>query len=731
MQITIVLFLLFAVLQTSYAQKELKEDSLKTYKFKGVSVLGTRYIESSGILPSVNETFIIAGKKSEVLFIKDHPAILAEKTGRQLFSRIPGAFIYDMDGAGNQVNVATRGLDPHRSWELNVRHNGVITNSDMYGYPASHYSMPMESIEKIEMVRGTASLQYGQQFGGMINYVSKSADTTRQIAFESINSAGSFGMFSSFNAIGGKINNLTYYAYYQKRVSDGYRDDANSNAEAQFFNLNYDFADNFSIKAELGRSQYVYQIPGPLNDLMFASNPRQSSRERNFYSPNIYVPSLTFDWKISDNTKLNLILSGIYGDRNSVQFEGFADIDDVINTETNRYANRNTHIDNYNTRTAELRLLHNYSFLGLKNTVASGVRYFNNLLERRQRGIALNDLGYNLDVVNGFWGRDIDFHSQSIAFSVENLLYITDDFTISPGLRYELGDSKMSGFVSDIDDRDVPYTIDYNFVTWGINLEWKIDNNTRIFAGFSQANRPVLFKDIVPASTLEAINRDLNHSTGYNAEIGVDGYLFNSLTYNLTYFNMQYNDRVGGFVNNIDGQDLILRRNFGNSTSNGFELYIELDLIRNDNLYLSLFTASSYIDARYNSGAKIVDANRQNIDIGGNKVEAVPEIISRNGVNLQFSGFNFLLQYSYVGESFSDPLNTTLPPSSGAAGIVPAYGLLDLNMSYRLNENYSFRFGVNNITNKQYFTRRPLFYPGPGIWSSDGRGFVFSLQTNL
>ena len=92
-----------------------------------------------------------------------------------MFAKVPGVFVYDMDGSGNQLNISTRGLDPHRSWEFNIRQNSVVINSDMYGYPASHYSAPMESFEKIELVRGTGSLQYGGQFGGMINYVTKSA----------------------------------------------------------------------------------------------------------------------------------------------------------------------------------------------------------------------------------------------------------------------------------------------------------------------------------------------------------------------------------------------------------------------------------------------------------------------------------------------------------------------------------------------------------------------------
>lgn len=86
-----------------------------------------------------------------------------------------------MDESGNQVNFATRGLDTHKGWEFNIRKDGVITNSDMDGYPASHYSMPLESIDHIELVRGTGSLQYGAQLGGMLNYVTKEADSLRPV----------------------------------------------------------------------------------------------------------------------------------------------------------------------------------------------------------------------------------------------------------------------------------------------------------------------------------------------------------------------------------------------------------------------------------------------------------------------------------------------------------------------------------------------------------------------
>jgi len=337
-------------------------------------------------LPDIQDLILNAGKKNEVVELDGVNGNLSEKTGRQIFAKIPGVFVYDMDGSGNQINISTRGLDPHRSWEYNIRQNGVITNSDMYGYPASHYSPAMESIERIELVRGTGSLQYGAQFGGMVNYTTKAPDTTKAFGFESINTAGSFGLFSSYNAIGGKVGKLSYSAYYQKRHSGGYRKNARSDAQSQFISLTYEFTKNLKVKAELGRSSYVYQIPGPLTDAMFASDPRQSTRSRNYFNPDIYIPSIVLDWKLTNSTKLKLTNSGVYGSRNSVIYDAFANVKDSINPLTNQYKARSVDIDNFKSFTTELRLVHQYTLPGITGYLAGGIQYMNNNLYRRQLG---------------------------------------------------------------------------------------------------------------------------------------------------------------------------------------------------------------------------------------------------------------------------------------------------------------------------------------------------------
>jgi Fe(3+) dicitrate transport protein len=198
--------------------------------------------------PPLAVGILTAGAKSEVIPVAGTSSNIAEKVGRQIFAEVPGIFVYDMDGSGNQINVSTRGLDAHRSWEFNVRQNGVLTTSDLYGYPASHYSAPMEAVEQIELIRGTAALQYGSQFGGLPNYVIKSPDTTRRASLESLSSTGSFGLASSWNAVGGRVGRLTYYGYLSLRRSNGYRANGSSGYDAEFLRASMPLSRTLSLR---------------------------------------------------------------------------------------------------------------------------------------------------------------------------------------------------------------------------------------------------------------------------------------------------------------------------------------------------------------------------------------------------------------------------------------------------------------------------------------------------
>ncbi|MEP7258443.1 MAG: TonB-dependent receptor plug domain-containing protein, partial [Flavitalea sp.] len=421
-------------------------------------------------LPELQNAFIFSGKKNEVINLTQTDADIANKVGRQAFAKIPGIFVYDMDGSGNQVNISTRGLDPHRGWEFNIRKDGVITNSDMYGYPASHFSMPFESIERIELVRGTGSLQYGAQFGGMLNYVSKQGDTTRPFSFESINTAGSFNLLSSYNAIGGKKGKFRYYAYMSKKSRGGYRDNEHTDSEAQQVGVTYEPNDHFSLHVEWSRAKYLYRIPGGLNDSMFHADPRQATRSRNYFSPDIHVPSVSMNWQAASKTTVKLTTSAVLGKRNSVMFDKPTNVMDTVNVSTMQYNNRQVDIDHFNSYTTELRILQGYNLGGQRQWFAAGVQYMHNDLHRTQLGKGTTGSDYDLTLVDPSWGRDIHFKTQNVAVFAENTMRILKNLTVNAGARVETGKTNLSGTLAYYPENAIPLSIEHHFPLLGAGI---------------------------------------------------------------------------------------------------------------------------------------------------------------------------------------------------------------------------------------------------------------------
>jgi Fe(3+) dicitrate transport protein len=217
---------------------------------------------------------------------------------------------------------------------------------------------------------------------------------------------------------------------------------------------------------------------------------------------------------------------------------------------------------------------------------------------------------------------------------------------------------------------------------------------------------------------------------GDNSELGFKG-SWKSFKWDITAFVLREFNRFGT-ISGIDASGVLytFRTNIGNSISKGLEMFIQWDQQIGRKSVLSLFTATNFMKARYIDAT--VKQGSKNTDITGNKVESAPDLTSRNGLTWRSNKISTTLLYSYTSETFADPFNTVQPiPSTGAVGMVPAYGLFDLNASWEISKVFSLKCNINNLFNKQYFTKRPLMYPGPGIWPSEGRNFSCSIGIKL
>ena len=718
----------------SFAQPNSKTNADTADKFRkylpDVTVVG-RYSKSDyQQMPEIVGTNIYAGKKSVLIVLDNVQGNVVNNTMRQVLAKVPGIHIWESDPSGIQIGIAARGLSPNRSWEFNVRQNGYDIAADPFGYPEAYYNPQLQAVQRIEIVRGQGSLQYGPQFGGLVNYILRNgSEINKPVEFETNQTVGSNGLFNSFNAVGGKKGKINYYTFFDHRNGNGWRENSQYSTNSGFGTVTYNFSSKFSLTAEVMLSHMRTQQPGGLTDAQLDEDAQQSFRSRNWFDITWATPAVIANYQISEKARWNTKLFGTIGDRNSVGFLQSITTQDSINAGTLNYNNRTVLLDQYRNYGLESRIISDYFLGNMKNTISGGIRLYTGTTHRKADGKGTTGSGYDINVIGNF-PRNIAFNSKNAAAFVENIFRITEKLLIIPGLRVEWLEGSASGrngYASDGSEILLQnINRSRNFLLAGAGAEYHLTKGTEIYTNFSQAYRPIQFANLQAPPTTDVIDPDLKDAKGYNFDLGYRGKVNGYLQFDVSGFYLQYNNRVGSIT--PAGASYRLITNVGSSTSKGFEGYVEFNPVRAFTKSLKsdliIFGSYGYTDAKYSGDHK--DANTK-----GKKVENAPVHIFRGGLSAGYMGFLLTGQLSYVGKSFSDANNTVTPSSNGQNGIIPAYTVTDLTATYKFSKNLTIKTGINNLTNERYFTRRAGGYPGPGALPADGRTFFVSIGAKL
>lgn len=708
-------------------------DSL-TYEHKylpEVTVVGRSGKSDYNQMPEVVGTSIYAGKKNALIVLDNVQGNVVTNNMRQVMAKVPGIHIWESDPSGIQIGIAARGLSPNRSWEFNVRQNGYDIAADPFGYPEAYYNPQLQAVQRIEVVRGQGSLQYGPQFGGMVNYILRNgSDINKPFEFETNQTVGSNALFNSYNAIGGKTEKIHYYAFFDHRNGDGWRKNSRYFTNSGFGTITYYLNPKFSLTAEIMHSHIRSQQPGGLTDAQIEQDARQSFRSRNWFDITWTTPALIANYRISERARWNTKLFATIGDRNSLGYLQSINVKDSINAATMQYNNRTVQIDQYRNYGLESRFLSDYNIGQTENTFSGGIRLYTGTTHRKADGKGTTGSDYDI-AISGSYPRDIEFDSKNAAAFVENIFRVTDKILLVPGIRYEWLEGAASGRNgytsggSEILLQNIKRS--RSFVLAGLGAEYHITKNTEFYANYSQAYRPIQFANLQAPPTTDVVDSDLEDSKGYNIDLGYRGKLHDYLQFDVSGFFLQYNDRIGTVT--VPGTPSYrLITNVGNSTSKGFEGYAEFNPVRafstNKNIDLIVFASYGYTHARYGSDHK--DAATK-----GKKVENAPENIVRAGLTAGYQKLLLTAQVSYVGETFSDANNTAAPSANGQNGLIPSYTVTDLTVSYKFPKYINIKAGINNLLDERYFTRRGGGYPGPGALPADGRTFFISVGAKL
>ena len=706
-----------------------KADSNTLKNLPDVTIVGRYSKNDYQQMPEIVGTNIYAGKKNALIVLDNVQGNVVTNNMRQVLAKVPGIHIWESDASGLQIGIAARGLSPNRSWEFNVRQNGYDIAADPFGYPEAYYNPQLQSVQRIEIVRGQGSLQYGPQFGGLVNYILKNgSEINKPYEFETQQTIGSKGLFNSYNAIGGQKGRVHYYSFFNHKNGDGWRKNSQFFINSGCGTVTYNFTKKFMLTAELMHSNSRSQQAGGLTDVQLQQDAQQSYRNRNWLDITWTTPALIANYQINKHTLWNTKLFGTIGDRNSVGFLQSITVRDSINAATLNYNNRVVNLDRYRNYGLESRIITNYNLGKLKNTLSAGIRFYTGTTTRQAEGKGTSGTEYDVNIT-GNYPRDITFVSKNIAAFVENIFRITDKFLIIPGIRYEGiqgAASGRNGYTSngtEIILQNIKRA--RNFVLTGVGAEYHITKATEIYTNISQAYRPIQFANLQAPPTTDVVDPNLKDAKGYNIDLGYRGKVKNFIQFDVSSFYLLYNNRVGTVtVNNSNTAAYRLITNVGSSTSKGLEGFVEFNALnafsKNKKADLIIFGSYGYTNAKYSDGHK--DANTK-----GKKVENAPAHIFRGGITGGNKDFLITTQFSHVGKTFSDANNTIIPSTNGNTGLIPAYTVTDLTATYKFAKGLNIKSGINNLFDKRYFTRRAGGYPGPGALPADGRTFFFSV----
>lgn len=696
--------------------------------------------------PEVKNNVLFSGKKNEILKLANINANFATNKAREIFSRVPGVNIWENEGSGIQMNVGVRGLSPNRSWEFNTRQNGYDMSADVFGYPEAYYNPPMEAVETIQIIRGGASLQFGPQFGGMLNYILK-RERNEKFSFESQNTVGSYQLLSSFNALGGNYKKWSYYIYNDSRSGNGWRQNNRYHVRNTYAYIGYKFSEKTTLSAEYTNMDYEMQQPGGLTDAQFKDNPRQSDRARNWFGTPWNLFSVQLDTKLSERLTLNTKFFGLISQRNSVGYTAGANVRDSINPATNAYNPRRVDRDDYHNFGMETRSIYHYSLGKIKNNLAFGVRLYQANTRRMQEGKGSTGSNFDLNI-DGVFARDLDFTTHNAAFFAENQFKVTDRFSVTPGLRYEYIESEAGGRFGISSGNPVMLEdkkISRSKPLLGLGLEYKL-GTTNVYANISQAYRPVLFSDLTPPAVTDVIDPNLKDASGFNADLGYRGVYKDIVNFDVGVFYLSYNNRIGGvrqFINNDPSLGTYLyRTNLGETVNKGVESFVNLNITKLLKVHdkfgsVDAFATMSFIDSRYTDfKTYTTSGTAPNVvitesNLSGHRVENAPRYIHSFGLSWSNSQFSATLQYRQSGKIFTDANNTYAASANGNTGLLEGYHLLDLSAEYKFLRLYNLKAGINNLTNEHYATRRSGGYPGPGILPGDGRTAYISVGIKM
>jgi len=635
-----------------------------------VIVTATRFPESSLDAP-IGMTVITAQQIAETT-AKTLPELLSQEAG-----------------------IVTRDNTGSPDWQIDMRGFGITGDQNtlvlLDGQRMNENeivsvrwsAIPIESIERIEILRGSGSVLYGGgATGGTINIITKAPQPGASGASAGA-SAGNYGTreFRGGVTVAGEQTGLTLHA--NDYASDNYR--LNNRIEQK--NVEGDlrwFGPKGSAAFKFGLDNQNLRLPGARTAEQLQSDPRGAS-----------TPD---DFSTRDGARATLAVSRDLGFGEFATELGYRD-----SARTSLFKESDTYTD---TRTSTWsltpRLKIPYDALGFHHSLVVGVD--------------ADDWDYDSQKATS---RDTLGNPTARVFATQRneALYVQQNTAISEDTKLTLGarEQRVTTTARDVVN-PAAYASGSKTSTpraWDLALRQNLTRTTAVYGRVGESFRIATVDEVYNQfgggpPLFDSVVTLLEPQTSREHEIGLE-YRVSDLRLRASAFLSDLKNEIYFFAPTFSNINLPPTRRKG----------VELDVSLRASPSLSLFANASATQARFREG------NIGGVDVSGNTIPLVPRNAANAGVSWQaFEGTRLNGVARYVGRQYYDNDQTNSFPDR-----MPAYATADLKLTH-IVRGLSLSAAVNNLLDKHYYSYAIRNGAGTSfnVYPQPGRTFLASAE---
>ena len=582
-------------------------------------------------------------------------AASSARTMQDLLSTQSGINLINTTSSSDNAIVDLRGFGITGASNTLILIDGVKQNTNDLSAPSLGV-VPLDQVDRIEIVRGSGSVQYGGgTTGGVINIITKSDFKKEPVSARATATFGSYGLRQYDAAVSMNNEKVGVDAYMQSLHTDGYRDNSGERREGGGGGITFRHDDG-SIRLYGRTTTQKLELPGPrtINPFTgvneFQDDPRGAKNDVDY----VKTTTTTFGLQLEQAIGAGVLYSDLSTREkklSGVTYDGFGDT------------------------LRDQKLEENIASVRYRLPINGGHSIVFGADAQEAKTTADQNAYYDFEPSK--WQS----RQHQYGLFAEGQIRATDTTYITAGVRRQYASDDLevisgSGTASDRSN---------HLTAWQLGVRQDLASGFGVYGKIGRSFR------LPNADELLSVQSPLAPQTSTDKEIGVTWQSASSSA-RLSYFRydltneIQYNPLADG----LWGPGTGANTNLDPTRRQGVELEGHTALSSS----VSLDANVTWMQAQFRSGTYA------GVDLAGKTVPLAPKWLANAAVTWRpTDAFLWNVSAQYVGKSRMDNDQANQFDKQ-----LDAYVLFNTKLAYKFTRNIEGAVGVNNIFDRQYAT---------------------------